>query len=55
MIFAIPNDAAELPPALAEKRAAAQTLAYLCTGATCSAPLSSVEDVARELGMTLRG
>ncbi len=55
MIFAIPSDAAELPPALAEKRAGAQTLAYLCTGATCSAPLSSVDDVARELGVALKG
>jgi uncharacterized protein YyaL (SSP411 family) len=55
MIFAIPSDAAELPPALAEKRAGAQTLAYLCTGATCSAPLSSVDDVARELAMALKG
>jgi uncharacterized protein YyaL (SSP411 family) len=55
MVFAIPSDAAELPPALAEKRAGAQTLAYLCTGVTCSAPLSSVDDVARELGMALKG
>ncbi len=54
MIFAIPSDAAELPPALAEKRAGTQTLAYLCTGATCSAPLSSLADAARELGMTLK-
>jgi uncharacterized protein YyaL (SSP411 family) len=54
MIFAIPSDAAELPAALAEKRAGEQTLAYLCTGATCSAPLSSLSDVARELGITLK-
>ncbi len=53
MIFAIPNDA-DLPPALAEKRAGAQTLAYLCTGATCSAPLSSLTDVARELGVPFK-
>ena len=55
MIFAIPNDAAGLPPALAEKHAGAQTVAYLCTGTTCSAPLSSLADVARELGVPLSG
>jgi hypothetical protein len=55
MIFSIPNDAPELPAALAEKRAGAQTLAYLCTGTTCSAPLASLADVARELGLTLKG
>jgi uncharacterized protein len=38
LIFAIPEDAADLPPALAEKRAAAGTVGYLCTGMTCSAP-----------------
>jgi uncharacterized protein len=50
MIFAIPSDAAELPPALSDKSAGPQTVAYLCTGATCSAPLASLPDVARALG-----
>jgi uncharacterized protein YyaL (SSP411 family) len=49
MIFAIPDDAADLPPALAEKRAAAGTVAYLCTGMTCSAPVSDLEEIARTL------
>lgn len=52
MIFAIPRDAAELPPALAEKRAAADTVAYVCNGMTCSQPLTDLEAIAREL--TLR-
>jgi uncharacterized protein len=52
MIFAIPEDAAELPPALAGKRAMAGTVAYLCTGMTCSAPLADLDHIAREL--TLR-
>jgi len=52
MIFAIPRDAAELPPALAAKRAAAGTVAYVCTGMTCSAPLTDLGEIAREL--TLR-
>ena len=48
MIFAIPNEAA-LPPALAAKRRSETTVAYLCTGMTCSAPLANLEDVARTL------
>ncbi len=49
LVFAIPDDAAELPPALAAKHAAAQTVAYVCTGMTCSAPLGELNEVAREL------
>jgi len=52
MIFAIPRDAEELPPALAEKRATADTVAYVCSGMTCSVPLTHLEAIAREL--TLR-
>jgi uncharacterized protein len=54
MIFAIPSEAAELPSALADKRAGAQTVAYLCTGMSCSAPLTSLPDIARELNMPLK-
>jgi uncharacterized protein len=53
MIFAIPADAADLPPALAEKRAAGHTVAYLCTGMTCSAPLAQLSDVARQLAVPI--
>jgi uncharacterized protein len=49
MIFAIPRDAADLPPALAAKRAAPGTVAYLCTGMTCSAPLGDLQAIAREM------
>jgi uncharacterized protein YyaL (SSP411 family) len=52
-IFAIPRDAAELPPALAAKRAAAGTVAYVCTGMTCSAPLGDLNEVARELSLRM--
>jgi len=48
MIFAIPNDA-ELPPALAAKRANAATVAYLCTGMTCSAPMADLQEILRAL------
>jgi len=52
MIFAIPRDAADLPPALAAKRATAGTVAYVCKGMTCSAPLVDLSEIAREF--TLR-
>ncbi|HTD74869.1 MAG TPA: thioredoxin domain-containing protein [Steroidobacteraceae bacterium] len=48
MIFAIPTGE-ELPPALAAKRAGAATAAYLCTGMTCSAPLTNLADISRAL------
>jgi uncharacterized protein YyaL (SSP411 family) len=54
MIFAIPRDAGELPAALAAKSAAAGTVAYLCTGMTCSAPLDDLPSIARELALRLR-
>jgi hypothetical protein len=43
LVFAIPGDATDLPPALAEKKALAHTVAYVCRGTTCSAPVKSVE------------
>ena len=48
MIYAIPDDA-QLPGALAAKRPGETTVAYLCTGMTCSAPLMNLEDVTRTL------
>jgi uncharacterized protein YyaL (SSP411 family) len=48
MLFAIP-DSAQLPPGIAEKRATAGTVAYLCSGMTCSAPLTDVESIVRQL------
>jgi uncharacterized protein YyaL (SSP411 family) len=52
MIFAIPGDAPDLPPALAEKRATGTTTAYVCTGMTCSAPLTDLGLLARWLAST---
>jgi uncharacterized protein YyaL (SSP411 family) len=49
MIFGIPRDAAGLPPALAAKQAAADTVAYVCTGMTCSAPLNDLGEIAHAL------
>ncbi len=42
MIFAIPGDAAGLPPALAAKRPQDRTVAYLCEGPTCSEPIGEL-------------
>jgi uncharacterized protein YyaL (SSP411 family) len=49
LVFGIPRDAVGLPPALAAKHAAADTVAYMCTGMTCSAPLTDLSEVARAL------
>jgi len=54
MIFAVPRDAADLPAPLAAKRAAAGTVAYVCTGMTCSAPLADQSEVARELDRRIK-
>jgi uncharacterized protein len=42
LVFAIPDDAAELPQALAEKSPSTETVAYVCRGTTCSAPVRSL-------------
>jgi len=54
MIFAIPRDNADLPPALAAKQATAGTVAYVCTGMVCSAPLTDVSQIARELASRIQ-
>jgi uncharacterized protein len=48
MVFAIPEDA-ELPAALELKHALGETVAYLCRGMTCSAPLRSLEEITSAL------
>ncbi|MCA1804141.1 MAG: hypothetical protein LC646_01990, partial [Xanthomonadaceae bacterium] len=42
MVFAIPNDARNLPGALAERRPQGRAVAYVCTGSHCSAPITSL-------------
>jgi uncharacterized protein len=54
LIFAIPSDAADLPPAIAAKRiggdrVAGDPVAYVCTGTSCSVPLTSLEEARRML------
>jgi uncharacterized protein len=50
MVFGIPNEA-ELPPTLASKSPSRTTVAYLCTGMTCSAPMTSLPEISRALRM----
>ncbi len=45
MIFSIPSDAADLPPAITDKRPDGEAVAYLCTGTTCSAPMTRFEEL----------
>jgi uncharacterized protein YyaL (SSP411 family) len=42
MVLAVPGDAQDLPPTLAEKTAGSTSLAYVCHGSTCSAPVDSL-------------
>jgi uncharacterized protein YyaL (SSP411 family) len=42
MVFAIPRNAADLPAAIAAKRPMDATVAYVCSGMTCSAPLTDI-------------
>jgi uncharacterized protein YyaL (SSP411 family) len=49
MVFAIPADTPRLPAAIAAKRAQGQAAAYLCTGTSCSAPFTRLEDLERAL------
>jgi uncharacterized protein YyaL (SSP411 family) len=50
LVFAIPADAQDLPPALAAKQADPATpVAYVCAGMTCGAPLTDREALERAL------
>ncbi len=49
IVLAVPEDALNLPAALADKAAAKTVVAYLCTGSVCSAPLDSLSALLAEL------
>jgi uncharacterized protein YyaL (SSP411 family) len=49
VVFAVPADDANLPPALAGKRARPGTVAYVCRGMACSAPLDTLGELVRSL------
>jgi uncharacterized protein len=48
-ILAVPADATGLPDAIATKPAAAGPIAYVCRGTQCTAPISSLAELTREL------
>src|SRR6516164_7962683 len=49
IVLAIPADAGDLPPALADKTPRAGPVAYLCRGSTCSAPIDSLDALIEQL------
>jgi uncharacterized protein YyaL (SSP411 family) len=49
IVLAIPDDAANLPPALAEKIPRGSAVAYICRGSTCSAPIDSLSGLINKL------
>ena len=51
--LAIPDDATELPVALADKTAHRGVVAYLCRGSTCSAPIDDLSVLLRDLRLAL--
>jgi len=50
LILAIPADATDLPPALEDRVAHGEAIAYICRGTTCSAPMNSLSALAQNLG-----
>jgi uncharacterized protein YyaL (SSP411 family) len=49
MVFAIPEDAANLPPALTAKATRGAAVAYVCQGSVCSVPLDSFSALVNQL------
>jgi uncharacterized protein len=49
IVLAVPDDARELPPALADKTSRGDAVAYICHGSTCSAPIDSLSGLVSRL------
>jgi uncharacterized protein len=49
MVLAVPAEATDLPPALADKPARGEVVAYVCQGSVCSAALESFSALATHL------
>ena len=49
MVLAVPDDAENLPSALAEKTSRGGAVAYICRGSTCSAPVDSLSGLINKL------
>jgi len=50
LVFAIPADASDLPEALAAKAPKGEAVAYVCTGTSCSAPVTALDALLEQLG-----
>lgn len=46
LLFAIPSETQDLPPAIGDKRPHETTVGYICRGTTCSAPVRSLAALA---------
>ena len=55
MVLAVPADATDLPPAIADKVPRGSAVAYVCRGSTCSAPVESLEALLKELHPGIAG
>ncbi|HUL47514.1 MAG TPA: thioredoxin domain-containing protein [Steroidobacteraceae bacterium] len=55
LVLAIPADAGDLPPALADKAPRGAAVAYICRGSTCSAPVQSLEALLAQLQRSASG
>jgi uncharacterized protein YyaL (SSP411 family) len=45
LVLAVPADATDLPPALAEKKPSGKAVAYICRGSVCSAPIGDFSEL----------
>ncbi|UCG71775.1 MAG: thioredoxin domain-containing protein [Chromatiales bacterium] len=49
LVYAIPADATKLPGALADRAPRDETVAYVCQGTHCSAPVATIDELAAAL------
>jgi uncharacterized protein YyaL (SSP411 family) len=55
MVFAIPDQATELPGLLAERRPMGEGVAYLCQGFQCQPPVLTLDSLQLEMNASVRG
>ncbi len=52
LVLAIPSEAGDLPDLLAQCSIKHDVAAYVCTGTTCSVPITTFDELDRQIGMT---
>jgi uncharacterized protein YyaL (SSP411 family) len=52
IVLAVPSDTRNLPEALMDKPPRGSAVAYICRGSTCSPPIDTLSELARELSPT---